>query len=72
VTAVRVDVSCGKCGERRRVDIGEPAGGDIDEHRRMVTERLTHQPSFQCFGGHFELRPALPDFWVFHWETAGE
>jgi len=69
---VHVDVSCKKCGERRRIDLGTPANGDVEDHRRLITERLTHQPSFQCFGGHFELQPALPDFWEIHWETARE
>lgn len=69
---MHVDVSCKKCGERRRVDVGTPSDGDRDGHRRLVTERLTHQASFQCFGGHFELRPALPEFWEIHWETASD
>jgi len=30
---------------------------------------LTHQPSFGCFGGHFELSPPLPSFWQIHWDT---
>jgi len=72
VSPVQVDVSCKKCGERRQVDLGTPANGDLAEHRRLVTERLSHQASFQCFGGHFELRPALPDFWEIHWETITE
>ncbi len=69
---MRVDVSCRTCGRRERLDIGPPAGGDLEAHRRLLTERLTHQASFQCFGGHFELRPALPDHWEIHWETLGE
>ena len=69
---MRVDVSCKKCGQRQRVDIGAPRDGDWEEHRHQLTERLAHQPSFQCFGGHFELRPALPDFWQLHWETLAD
>jgi len=37
----------------------------------LVRERLSHQPSFQCFGGHFELAPPLPGFWEVHWDTCG-
>jgi hypothetical protein len=69
---VRIDVSCKKCGRRQRLDIGAAPAGDAEAHRRLLTERLSHQPSFQCFGGHFELRPALPEFWELHWETLGE
>jgi hypothetical protein len=69
---MRVDVSCKKCGARRRLDIGVPPAGDLDALRRLLSERLTHQASFQCFGGHFELHPALPDFWEIHWDTVGE
>src|SRR5579875_1758069 len=38
----------------------------------LVDERLRHRPSFECFGGHLELRAPVPDFWDVHWETAGE
>ena len=69
---MRVDVRCKKCGQRQRLDIGLPAGGDLDAHRHLLTERLAHQPSFQCFGGHFELRPPLPEFWEIDWTTLGE
>jgi hypothetical protein len=69
---VRVDVRCKKCGQRQRLDIGLPAGADLATHRQLLTERLSHQPSFQCFGGHFELRPAIPEFWEIDWETVGD
>lgn len=69
---MRVDVRCKKCGQHQRLDIGLPPGGDLESHRHLLTERLSHQPSFQCFGGHFELRPALPEFWEIDWTTVGE
>ena len=70
---MNVDVSCRKCGQRKRVDIGFP-GNNIspEEHLRLVIDQLTHRPSFECFGGHFELSPPLPAFWQIHWETLGE
>jgi len=67
-----VDVSCKKCGARKRLDIGQPhAEQTLEEHVRLVLDRLSHQPSFGCFGGHFELAPPLPNFWEVHWETLG-
>jgi hypothetical protein len=68
---VHVDVSCKKCGARRRLPLGEPGDRPQAEFLRLVVERLSHQPSFQCFGGHFELAPPLPRFWEIHWETCG-
>ena len=69
---MKVDVSCRKCGNRQRLDIGEPAAGQsIEDHLHIVQERLQHRPSFQCFGGHFELRSPVPTFWDVHWDTAG-
>lgn len=44
----------------------------MEEHLRLMIDRLTHRPSFECFGGHFELSPALPGFWQLHWETLGD
>jgi len=35
-------------------------------------DRLSHQPSFGCFGGHFELAPPLPGFWEVRWETLSD
>jgi hypothetical protein len=68
-----VDVSCRKCGTRKRLDVGEPASGQSHEdHLHLVRERLLHRPSFQCFGGHMELRPPVPEFWDIHWDTLGE
>jgi len=65
-----VDVSCKKCGQRQRVDTGpRPADQAVPEHMRLVMDRFSHQPSFQCFGGHFELAPPLPRFWDVHWDT---
>jgi hypothetical protein len=68
---MHVDVSCRKCGHRRRLDLGDPGDGDADEFVRLTVERLSHQPSFECFGGHLELSPPLPRFWDVHWETYG-
>jgi hypothetical protein len=69
---MRVDVHCRKCGSMRRVDVGDPATGQTpEEYLRIVQERLTHRPSFACFGGHTELRPPVPDFWDVRWETLG-
>jgi len=68
-----VDVSCKKCGGRKRLDIGVPAGDrSVEEHLRLLADRLSHQPTFECFGGHFEFAPPLPRFWEVHWETLGE
>jgi hypothetical protein len=69
--SVRVDVSCRKCGQRRRLDLGEPSDGAVDDFLHLVVERLSHQPSFECFGGHLEVSPPLPRFWSIHWETCG-
>lgn len=68
-----VDISCKKCGQRQRVDIGHAhTDQPVQEHVRLVMDRFSHQPSFQCFGGHFELAPPLPRFWEVHWDTLGE
>jgi hypothetical protein len=68
-----VDVSCKKCGGRERVDVGHPAESQtLDEHLRLLIDRLSHQPSFECFGGHFEFAPPLPRFWEVHWDTLAE
>ena len=68
-----VDVSCRKCGNRTRMDLGPvPEGTPIEEHLRLILDRLSHQPSFGCFGGHFELAPPVPRFWTIHWDTLGE
>lgn len=70
---MKIDVSCKKCGQRKRLEIGNPpAGQPVEEYLRLLHDRLLHRPSFECFGGHFELRPAVPEFWEVHWETAGE
>ena len=68
---MRVDVSCRKCGARRRVELGDPGARPHDEFVHLVVERLSHQPSFECFGGHLELAPPVPRFWEIHWETYG-
>jgi hypothetical protein len=68
---MHVDVSCRHCGQRRRLDCGEPDARGLEEFKHLLVERLSHQPSFACFGGHFELRPPLPGFWEIHWETLG-
>lgn len=70
---MRVDVSCRKCGRRERVDIGAPAPAQaLEEYVHLVQERLLHRPSFQCFGGHFELRAPVPGFWDVDWATLGD
>ena len=38
----------------------------------LVSERLSHKPSFECFGGHVELAPPVPRFWTIHWDTLGD
>src|SRR6266566_3157663 len=73
---MRVDVSCKKCGQRRRLELGDPGDTPVDEFIHRVKERLAHHPSFECFGGHLELAPPLPRIWemrnafdtVFRWE----
>lgn len=70
---MKVDVACRLCGQRARLDIGAPAAGQpLDEYLHLVRERLSHRPSFECFGGHLELRPPLPDCWEIDWTTLGE
>ena len=64
-------MTCRKCGERRRLEIGEPGDRSLGEFMHLLVERLSHQPSFECFGGHLELAPPLPRFWDIHWETYG-
>jgi len=70
---VKVDVSCKKCGATKRVDVGEPRSGQSrEDYLHVLRERLTHRPSFECFGGHLELRPPVPEFWDVRWETLGD
>jgi len=70
---VRVDVVCRKCGSRKRLDVGAPADGQaIEDYVHLIQERLTHRPSLECFGGHMELRPPVPEFWDVRWETLGD
>jgi hypothetical protein len=70
---MKVDVSCTKCGGEKRLDIGNPAPGQsLDDYLHLLRERLSHRPSFECFGGHTELAPPLPAFWTIRWETLGE
>lgn len=69
---MRVDISCQKCGNRSRQDLGDPGNTPIEEYLHLLTERLSHKPSFECFGGHLELAPPLPSFWVIHWDTLGD
>ena len=59
---MRVQVSCKKCGQRQRLDIGAPTRGSVEEYLHLLRERLSHKPSFECFGGHFEFAPPLPRF----------
>lgn len=68
-----MDVACRQCGTRQRLEIGAPAQGQtLDEYVHLVSERLCHRPSFECFGGHMELRPPIPDFWTIDWSTLGD
>ena len=67
-----VDVSCRKCGKRQRLPIGSPTGQPLVEFLRLLDDRLRHRPSFQCFGGHFELRPPVPEFWDVDWKSVGD
>ena len=70
---MHVDVVCRKCGAHKRIDVGAPAAGQsVDDYVRLLQERLTHRPSFECFGGHMELRPPLPDFWEIDWGSLGD
>lgn len=64
-----VEVSCKKCGQRKRLDIGAPPTGEVEEYLHLLQERLSHKPSFECFGGHFEFAPPLPQFWDIDWST---
>ena len=67
---MQVDVHCRRCGGSRRLDIGSPAAGQsVEDYLHLVRERLTHRPSFACFGGHTELRPPVPEFWDVRWDT---
>ena len=67
-----VDVRCKKCGQHKRIDVGEPAGQPLKEYLHLLDERLRHRPSFECFGGHLELSPPVPDFWEIDWDSVGE
>ena len=70
---MRVDVACRKCGKQQRLDVGAPAAGQaVEDYVHLVQERLMHRPSFECFGGHLELRPPVLQFWDVRWETLGE
>ena len=68
---MRVDVRCKKCGQRRRLELGDPGDTRVDEFIHRVKERLAHQPSFECFGGHLELAPPVPRFWDIDWASCG-
>jgi len=69
---VRVDVTCKKCGQRKRIDIGNPGTQPVAEYVRLLNDRLIHRPSFECFGGHLEVAAPVPEFWEVHWETLGD
>ena len=90
---MHVDISCQKCGRRKRMDIGIPKVGlqaeqtckpgkadqigkiskaALEEYLHLLRERLSHQPSFECFGGHFEFAPPLSGFWEIHWDTLAD
>ena len=70
---MKVDVRCKQCGQRARLDVGAPAEGQpLEDYLHLVRERLLHRPSFECFGGHVELRPPVPGFWEVDWGTLGD
>lgn len=69
---MHVEITCKKCSVRSRVDLGDPGGRSVEEFLHLVSERLSHKPSFECFGGHLELAPPLPRFWEIHWETLAD
>ncbi len=70
---MRLEVHCRVCGRSERVEVGAPAANqDLAEFLHLLRERLTHRPSFQCFGGHVELRPPLPEVWEIRWDTLGD
>ncbi|HZR79662.1 MAG TPA: hypothetical protein VFD92_01085 [Candidatus Binatia bacterium] len=70
---MKVDVRCRKCGQSKRMEIGSPAAGQpLADYLRLLHDRLLHRPSFECFGGHLELRPPLPDYWEVDWSTVGD
>ena len=70
---MKVDVKCRKCGQEKRMDIGTPAPGQqLQDYLKLLHDRLLHRPSFECFGGHFELRPPMPEFWDVRWDSVGE
>ncbi|HWP64980.1 MAG TPA: hypothetical protein VNO26_03590 [Candidatus Limnocylindria bacterium] len=70
---MKVDVHCTHCGQDARLDVGAPAPGQtLEEYLHLVRERLLHRPSFECFGGHMELRPPLPGFWEIDWSSLGD
>lgn len=68
---LHVDVHCKKCGGRKRLAVGDPGAKPVEEFVHYVAERLSHKPSFECFGGHLELRPPVPEFWEIDWSTLG-
>jgi predicted nucleic-acid-binding Zn-ribbon protein len=70
---MKVDVACKKCGQQKRMEIGVPAPGqELADYLRLLHDRLVHRPSFECFGGHFELEPPVPTYWEVRWDTVGE
>lgn len=70
---MHVDVTCHACRRTARIEVGAPTNGQsLEEFVHLLRERLTHRPSFQCFGGHLELRPPVPEFWEVRWETLGD
>lgn len=71
--SVKIDVKCRKCGQEKRLDIGRPAAGQpLQDYLKLLHDRLLHRPSFECFGGHFELKPPMPEFWEVRWDSVGE
>ena len=70
---MKLDGRCRKCGQEKRLDIGKPAPGQLlQDYLKLLHDRLLHRPSFECFGGHFELKPPMPEFWEVRWDSVGE
>ena len=59
-------------GSLHVLDLDSHADRPLEEFLHLVSERLSHKPSFECFGGHLELAPPLPRFWTIHWDTLGD
>lgn len=54
-----VKVSCKKCGESAKLDVGDMSKGDVEA-------LLTKQKTFNCFGNHVELCSPI-NYWTIDW-----